>query len=226
MSVTPKFKSKKDVVYEVIKENIIQGVYEPGSRLVIDELVTQLHVSQIPIREAIKQLEADGFVNYETHVGARVADVDARFVTEVFSLLESMEIICSRVACQTMNDDQLSTLTNMVTEMDAMVNDPLVWSERNRALHLFICECADTQLILKMMRKIFDHWARLRRVYLQDVANERVSDAQTEHKLLLEALKRRDPDEVERIIRYHNRGALSTYVHYLESAGFLDATGS
>ena len=90
MSVTPKFKSKKDVVYEVIKENIIQGVYEPGSRLVIDELVTQLHVSQIPIREAIKQLEADGFVNYETHVGARVADVDAKFVTGVFFLLESL----------------------------------------------------------------------------------------------------------------------------------------
>ena len=226
MPVMPKFKSKKDFMYDIIKDNIIQGVYEPGSRLVIDELATQLHVSQIPIREAIKQLEADGFVNYETHVGARVADVDAKFVAEVFSLLESMEIICSRAACQTMTDDQLSTLANMVTDMDALINEPLIWSEHNRKLHLFICECADTQLILKMMRKIFDHWARLRRVYLQDIANKRVSDAQTEHKLLLEALKRRDPDEVERIIRYHNQSALNTYVRYLESAGFLDAIGS
>jgi DNA-binding GntR family transcriptional regulator len=89
----------------------------------------------------------------------------------------------------------------MIYNMDASVADPAQWSQENKQLHLFICACAEAQLITKMMQKVLDHWDRLRLHYLQDVSAHRIKLAQQEHKQILEAFRSRDPDEVERVIR-------------------------
>src|SRR5574341_1558334 len=146
----PAFRSKNEVVYDVLRQSIIQGEYKPGARLVIDELAESLGVSQIPIREAIRQLEADGFVTFEPYVGATITDINANFIFEVFALLESMEITCSRAAARCMSDDELETLEDLIYNMDASVDDPDKWAQENKHLHLFICECAKTALIQKM----------------------------------------------------------------------------
>ena len=215
------FRSKKDVVYDLLRDDIVKGKYLPGSRLVIDDLANKIKVSQIPIREAIQQLAADGFVTIEPYVGARVTEMDATFIFEVFALLESMEIICSRAACDMVTESQLQTLSNMIVEMDTLTGDIEEWSERNKTLHLFICECAETWLIFKMMQKVFDHWDRLRRMYLHDMASTRIDEAQKEHHLLLDAFHKRDVNMVERVIREHNQSALKSYIHHLESGGHL-----
>jgi DNA-binding GntR family transcriptional regulator len=215
------FKSKKEYVYDLLRSEIVKGKHLPGSRLVIDEMAIRLNVSQIPIREAIQQLEADGFVTTEPHVGARVAQIDATFIFEVFALLESMEIICSRTACTLMTDEELATFSQMIADMDQSLEDAETWSEQNKAMHLFICTCAKTMLVLKMMQKVFDHWDRLRLYYLKDIGVERIQTAQAEHKLLLGAFQQRDPDAVEQIIRAHNQSALQSYTQHLQSEGHL-----
>ncbi|MEQ8674867.1 MAG: GntR family transcriptional regulator [Aggregatilineales bacterium] len=218
------FRSKKEIVYDLLRDNILKGKYKPGSRLVIDDLASKLNVSQIPIREAIRQLEADGFVTTEPYVGATVTQIDANFIYEVFALLESMEIIGSRSACRVMSDEQLETLVQMTAEMDQVVTKPDEWSNQNKAFHLYICEIAQTDLVMKMMQKVFDHWDRLRLHYLQDVSANRILEAQDQHKQLLEAFIQCDPDEVERIIREHNQRALQSYIQHLESEGHLVPT--
>lgn len=223
-SVATPFKSKKDYVYDQLRAEILTGKHAPGARLVIDELAVRLNVSQIPIREAIQLLEADGFVKTEPHVGARVVEINAAFIFEVFALLESLEIICSRAACSAMTDAHLQTLTQMVKKMDESLHDPESWSEQNKAMHLFICECANTLLVMKMMQKAFDHWDRLRFQYLQKISATRIYNAQEEHRLLLAAFLQRDPVAVEQIIREHNQSALQSYIEYLQSEGHLVST--
>jgi DNA-binding GntR family transcriptional regulator len=215
----PAFRSKNEVVYDVLRQSIIHGEYKPGTRLVIDELAESLGVSQIPIREAIRQLEADGFVTFEPYVGATITEINADFIFEVFAMLESMEITCSRTAARCMSDDELETLEDLIYNMDASVNDPDEWARENKHLHLFICECAQTALIRKMMQKVLDHWDRLRLHYLKDVSGQRIKIAQQEHKKILAAFQTRDPDEVERVIREHNQSALAAYIQHLQSTG-------
>ncbi len=96
------------------------------------------------------------------------------------------------------------------------------WGEQNRAMHLFICECANTALILRMMQKIFSHWERLRRYYLEDISQDRTVLAQAEHKKILEAFQSRDPDSVEAVIREHNHNALRDYIEHLKAEGHLN----
>ncbi len=217
--MTSVFRSKKEVVYDLLRENILQGKYKPGSRLVIDELAATLGVSQIPIREAMRQLEGDGFVTIEPYVGATVAELNADFIFEVFALLEHLEIISSRAACRVMSDDDLQQLADMIEQMEASVTDPSKWSRDNKAMHLFICSCAKTTLIHKMMEKVLDHWDRLRLHYLNDVFGNRIAAAQADHKRILAAFYSRDPDEVERVVHAHNQGALSSYIRHLVSTG-------
>lgn len=211
------FRSKNQVVYDTLRQGIIQGQYQPGTRLVIDDLAATLGVSQIPIREAMRQLEADGFVTIEPYVGATTTAMDAEFIFEMFAMLEALEIICSRTACQRMSDAELQTLADLIHQMDASVHDPERWSQENRQLHLFICECARTRLILKMMQNVLDHWNRLRLHYLKDVFGSRIHAAQEEHKQILEAFRTRNPDEVEHVIREHNRRALTGYIQHLRA---------
>ena len=81
------FRSKNEVVYDLLHQAIIRGDYKPGERIVIDELASRLDVSQIPIREALRQLEADGFVTNEPYVGVTVTGISADFIFEIFALL-------------------------------------------------------------------------------------------------------------------------------------------
>ena len=85
--------SKNELVCESLRTAIVQGELAPCERLVIDELATRLGVSQIPVREALRQLEADGFVTIQPHIGATVTGIQPGLMTEIFGLLEAMEII-------------------------------------------------------------------------------------------------------------------------------------
>jgi DNA-binding GntR family transcriptional regulator len=216
------FRSKNEVVYDLLHQAIIQGDYRAGARVVIDDVAAKLGVSQIPVREALRQLEADGFVTIEPYVGATVTEIGADLVFEIFALLETMEAICSRAACRCMSEDEIQRLDELVQQMDACIAEPESWSMLNKEFHLLICDFAHTGLIKEMMRKVLDHWDRLRLHYVKDVLGHRLEMAQLEHRQIMVAFRNRDAQEVEQLIRTHNQNALAAYNNYLQAAGYLD----
>jgi DNA-binding GntR family transcriptional regulator len=74
-----------------------------------------------------------------------------------------------------------------------------------------------------MMRKVFDHWDRLRSHYIKDVLGQRIEAAQEEHRQIMAAFQARDIDRVEQLFRAHNQNALASYIERLQSAGYLVA---
>lgn len=220
------FRSKNEVVYELLHKAIIEGDYKPGERIVIDEQASRLGVSQIPIREALRQLEADGFVHNEAHVGVTVTAISANFIFEIFALLEVMEVVCSRAACLHMSDAELDTLAQLVQEMNDCVTDTERWSKLNKQFHMLVCDYAQTGLIKGMMRNVLNHWDRLRQHYLKDVLGQRIVVAQEEHRQIMAAFQQRDADEVERLVRAHNQHALASYIGHLQVAGHLSASAT
>ena len=221
MQDTLVFRSKNEQVYELLKAKIVRGDYAPGQPLVIDTLARQLGVSQIPIREALRQLEANGFVSIEPYVGARVTEIHAGSIHEVFSMLEHMEILSGRAACVTMSTDAFDALEQMIDGMGRLLDDPEAWSEANKRLHRFICQQAGMNVVEKMLLVALDHWDRLRCHYLEDVFAQLMPPRQAEHEQMLAALRRRDPDELERVIHSHNRESLRAYIAHLEQTHVL-----
>jgi DNA-binding GntR family transcriptional regulator len=141
------FRSKKEFAYDALRDAILEGRLAPGTRLVIDELAADLSVSHIPIREALQQLQADGFIIIEPYVGARVTEIDAGLVCEVFDLMEALEVIGGRAASLRMSEDSLAEMESRLHTMDALVTDPGRFSQENADLHQFICERAGTPLV-------------------------------------------------------------------------------
>ena len=214
-SVKP-FRSKKEFAYDALRDAILEGQLGPGTRLVIDELSAELGVSQIPVREALQQLQSDGFVIIEPYVGARVTEINASLICEVFDLMEALEVISGRAACLCMSEDSLVEMENRLRNMDTLVTDSERFSQENARLHQFICERAGTPLVSRLKDRVLAHWDRLRRHYLQDVFERRVVDAQQEHWRVFEALRTRDPDHVEQVIREHNEAARAAYEAHLK----------
>jgi len=214
------YRSKNELVYESLRAAIISGELAPGARVVIDELAADLGVSPIPVREALRQLEADGFVTSEPYVGVRVTEIHVRSIAEIFGLLEALEIVSGRAACVNMSTDELATLDALIDEMETMLDQPERWSQANVDLHRLIC--ARTPLVARMMDTALDHWDRLRSWYFKDVFSLRVNQAQAEHRALVAAIRTHDPDAVERIIRQHNRAALTAYTDYLQQREMSD----
>lgn len=216
------FRSKNEVVYDVLHQAILQGDYQPGERIVIDDVASKLGVSSIPIREALRQLEADGFVEIVPYMGATVTEISANSVFEIFALLETMEAICARSACQRMSEAEVARLDELVQEMDACMDNPEKWAKLNKQFHLQICDYAHTGLIKEMMRKVLDHWDRLRAFYMKDVLVVRLEMAQEEHRQIVAAFHQHDVDLVESLLRAHNQSALAAYNKFLQAAGHLN----
>ena len=160
--------SKTDLCYESLHTAILRGELSPGSRLVIQELASQLGVSQIPIREAMQRLQADGFVEVVPYLGTRVTEISSDSIFETFEIKETLELVSAHAACQTMTDEEFDQLEEILRSMDSLLGDIDAWSQQNVHFHEFICDRAGTPLAAHLMPKVLDHWERLRRCHLSE----------------------------------------------------------
>jgi len=220
------FKSKKDLVYEHLRTEILQSTYPPGKRLIIDGLSAELGISQIPIREALQQLQAEGLVTMEPHVGFRVAELEANVIWEIFQLLEVLEAISCRAACRHITDEDIESIEQILRTMDMLLDAPDQWSQQNRRFHQTVCEFGRTTLVKNLMSYVLDQWNRLRQYYLKDGLIKRLDLSQQDHWELLGALRDRDAERAEQVVRQHNQRALSDYVAYLQSTGDINNKGT
>ncbi|MFW5899441.1 MAG: GntR family transcriptional regulator [Jiangellaceae bacterium] len=202
---------KQDAVYQALRHDILEGRLQPGERLRLDDITQRLEVSHIPVREALKQLEADGYVTIEPYVGTTVAELRADWIHELFELKEALELISGRAACRRMSRADLDDVEAVLRRMDDLVDDPEAWSASNVELHRLICTRAGTKLSARLLDRVLSQWDRLRRHFLQEVFAVRLHEAQREHWAIYHALTRRDPSELERVVRTHNRRALEAY---------------
>lgn len=213
-----RFERKQDRVYEAIRDDILKGRFPPGSRLPIDAIAHGLGVSHIPVREALKQLEAEGYVVIEPYVGTTVARLEPEWIREVFDLMEDLEVRSVRAACAGFTEADLAAVAAIVREMDALVEDPDAWAAANVRLHLTLSERAGLHLTGRLLRQVLDQWERLRAHFLRAVPATRLARAQEDHRVIVEALQRRDVEGAEALVRRHNREAYRAYAEFLHIA--------
>lgn len=213
-------RTKQEFVYRTLRDAIIRCDLEPGERLVIDDLARRLEVSAIPVREALQLLQSERLVVNVPHVGATVAPISRDSIQEVFTVLEGLEIVAAREAAARASAEQVERLGEIVAAMDDAVAAHRLdeWADRNTQFHLAFSRLSGMPLLEEMMAQVLDRWDRVRRYFFSGVLRHRVERAQEEHRRLFEALTRRDTEQLEDVVRQHNRGALAAYTAYLEQA--------
>ena len=150
-------KTKTELALEAIREAIMEGRVQPGTRLTLAQLSNVLGMSITPIREAVRVLEADGLVSYEAHRGIWVTDLTPEQSRELTLLRARLEGLATELAVPKLSDDDLRELEQLQRVMVAAAaeRDDRALTQANLDWHYRIYRAADTQFVL---RQIFKLW--------------------------------------------------------------------
>lgn len=191
-----------DQVAGVLREAISNGTLAPGSVLRQDELAARFGFSRMPVRDALRQLDAEGLVTVHPTKGAFVARMDAAEIGEIFAIRDLLECEALRLSCPHLQDAKLSEAAVLTERMDA---EPDVgrWGALNRAFHMALYSGCDNSRLLGMIDAQHGASDRYVRVLLADLAHQQRS--QREHGELLAACQRRDADAAVAVLHEHLR---------------------
>ncbi|MGM1017506.1 MAG: GntR family transcriptional regulator [Actinomycetota bacterium] len=208
--------SKSQRAYQWITERIAAQDYTPGYRLVLGTIAGELDMSVVPVREAIRQLEAEGLVEFERNVGARVAMVDDtqyRHSMEALSVLEgSATALAARSLTAGDLRDARAVNAQMIETLDHF--DPSAFTALNQRFHaILIAPCPNPRL----HELVTAEWARLGRLrdstfsFVPGRAHESVQ----EHERIVALIERGAPiDDIERTARLHHSATLDAYLSH------------
>jgi DNA-binding GntR family transcriptional regulator len=201
------FKSKSQAVYDLLRRRILDSQYEPGQSLSIDGLARELGVSKIPIREAIKQLEAERLVETVLHVGARVATISLEQAEHVYPIRHALANLATGLAVARITEAELDQLARLHKAMqDALESGDLRRIEPlNRDFHQVIADASRNPPLAEMHRDLMARCSRFRAGV--PLRQERAASVVHEHAEILAALRARDAERCLAITIAHGDGA-------------------
>lgn len=187
-----------------IKTEILAGKYPPGVRVRQEDIAEQFGASRSPVREALRILEAEGLVNLVAHTGAWISDLSLQECEEMYQIRERIEPLMIRLSIPTISDSAITELSQLTSAMEK-TNDVEEFLILDRQFHLLTYSGAHTVLVGDMVNRLWNTTQHYRRAYSQLLAFESFKPAHVEHFLLLEAIKKRDSDDAERVLFGHIR---------------------
>jgi DNA-binding GntR family transcriptional regulator len=197
--------SLKDKAYAAIKDAILSVRFEPGMPLVESDLAQQLGISKTPIRDALQELEREGFVTRILFKGTQVTDVCIKDIVEVFQLRAVLEGLAARLATPLFTAVELDQIGEYLTAAEAALADGnlVLCSEEGRKLHYAIIDKSETEnlRLAPIIRNLDDHVQRFR--ILSDRISGRLAISVVEHRRVLDALYQRNPLAAEEAMRDH-----------------------
>lgn len=192
----------REQIKELIIQRILEGTYKPGDRVVELQLVQELGVSQAPVREALRDLEAMRFIETEPYRGARVREVTPEELTESYPVRAALEELAGQLAAGLADDETFRLLEAEMQNMHeaANANDQHGLLVHDARFHEVIVEAAGNSVLL-------ESWSGLRieAFTLVSVIKSRLdlrAIAQT-HQPIVDSLRQRDADLTGKVMRDH-----------------------
>jgi len=185
-----------------LEQAIIQGILKPGQRINPDEIAEQYGVSRIPVREALRSLGANGWVDIRPRHGAYVRKRSAEELFQLFEVRGVLEAVAARSAAARRTPEQLAELSDLAARCLAAAQQGNRDSEvasLNAAFHQAVARASGNEVLASML----DHLGKRVRWYFTAVVPVRGAASAHEHVELVEAVRDRDADAAERIVHAH-----------------------
>ncbi len=186
-----------------IRDMIATDQFPPGTPLREQALCEQLTVSRTPLREALKQLIAEGLVEQIPYRGVVVASHDLDSVERMLELLGALEGFAGELACQRASDEEIAAIRRLTAQMHEQYDQQnrLEYYKTNQEIHHLLIECAQNDELKRTHDQLNARLYRIR--YLSNHRTDRWHTAVEEHDSLLEMLEVRDGTTLSRLLREH-----------------------
>lgn len=220
-STGPSRPTKQEHVYTVLRERILTGDYGAGYRVVIDAVAEEFEVSALPVREAIRRLEAEGLVVYRPNVGAQVAPADPKLFDEEMTIFALLEGYATALAAPELTGEDIARLTEttdqMVVAMEGM--DPVTFGRLNQEFHGIIYERCPNSALVDSLHDVSRRLDAIRRTVFVQIPY-RGSASVAEHRALIDLLREGAPaSEIEAAAREHKLNTVASFRAWKEAHG-------
>ncbi len=198
-----RFDTKSRLAYDAIKTSVVEGLYLPGQKIGISQIAKQLNTSDIPVREAMQKLEAEGLLEYTPHVGFRVTRPDFDKYTDVYDVRQLLEGEAARKAAVNISPESFAELKQSHDEMRvaAQQGDLVSFSDLNRRFHEVIFYSCGNSVLVRQIEQVGAIYPRTRAIFV--MFPERTVSALREHEEILRCFERRDPEGAKRAYLAH-----------------------
>ena len=206
--------SKSQQAYHYVKGRISDGTFTPGYRLVLGQIAAELGVSVVPVREAIRLLEAEGMVTFERNVGAQVAMLDASEYEITMQTLSLVEGFATAASSPLMTAEDLDRAGAINAEMAECLRhfDPSSFTRLNLEFHAVLFEHCPNPHVLDLVHRGWGRLKSLRESTFSFVPG-RARESVEEHTALLALIKEHaDPLTIELAARNHRLGTLEAFL--------------
>jgi DNA-binding GntR family transcriptional regulator len=183
-----------------LRDAIRSGELADGSELNQIALADRFGVSRVPVREAMRQLQAEGWIDAKRHQRAVVRGISRERILEILELRAVMETFLIEKAVTTISTAELARLTGLCEEMEAAA-DHQHWLELNQTFHSELYASANSVTATELLEQLGAQVERYIRSHGEHISREREADA--EHRAILAAVARRDVAESRRLVGLH-----------------------
>ena len=195
-------------VYRILKTEIVKRYLKPGTKLLEVKIAKQMGVSRTPIREAIRELAAEGFVKIIPNQGVIVSIASIEDTQEVLQIRSVLEGLAARLATKVINGEEIKELEKYIEQMEYYANkdNALAFSKMDVKFHELILNICGNNRLIQIRKNLSDqaHRYRIRSLSIPG----RLKHSLKEHQEIVKALKRKDSEQAGRLSQKHIENVL------------------
>jgi len=197
----------RDIVYESLRTAILKGDLKAWDRIVEKDYADKFNISRTPVREAIRKLEIEGFIEYVPRKGVVVKSFDAKEIMEIFSIRIALECLAVKSAINNIDEKEIGMLVKIVEEMEkADVRGNIIELYRLcKEFNEVLLNASKMPRLITIINTMQDYLERFRKITLAQ--RVRRTNAITEHRAILQAILNKEERKAQQLVAKHLEGA-------------------
>lgn len=204
------YRPLRDVVSDVLRQAIKDGVLKPGERLMEIRLAEELGVSRTPIREAVRKLEQEGFVVMVPRRGTYVADISLKDIAQVFEIRSALEELAAGLAAERITPDELESLERILVEINEYIAnddfDKIV--DADVRFHDILYQASRNQRLVDILHNLREQMLRFRSISMHYPG--RLAATWEEHRQMVENIANHNGAMARKVAKKHMENSEKT----------------
>ncbi len=211
----PSYRTLQELVTDRIREAILRGWLKPGERLDQAEIAERFQVSRMPVREALRTLEAEGLVKFYPHRGVEVCELSPEEIEEIYQIRIALEGMAVQIAASRFTEEADRRLSALLQEMEEVADDPPTWTTLNYRFHKELYAISGRARLCGIIESLRN---TVQPYVARDVSHPaRARAAMQEHREILEACRAGDARRAAELVAQHLKHVCDSLVASLRA---------
>lgn len=207
-------KTKAKSIYDDLKHKILSGELKADTRLVIHQLAVSYDSSDIPVREALKELAAEDLIEMSPHKGSRVKKLSVKEMQDMLDIRQNLEPLAAQLAAENATPELVNALEEIFhkTEKVAAEKNYADYSNLNREFHQLIVEASNNTYLKRILSELLSNERRTKTIF--DLFPEVVDVSLKEHRQMIDLIKEKKGKEIAALMLEHKARSYAKLQNY------------